>query len=856
MTRPLSFLLTIALAMPAVRTLADGLGGRDRPLADLPAALEGVTPIDRPTYGGVEQLLVLSDRWVIVVTRDMDRLFDEIDRRAGGELRRMVDRWRASEAAGKPDWTAYRGRWNVRDQHIAAAREAIGERRLAEPGFFTIRSTDDPRYAQPQRPTRADRLLVSAGLDRTYGVFEVDWLNYSYLELPQPVEQGRSYTITLGDGRAVTYRFDRLATVSRAIKVNQLGYLPDAGRKVAYLGAYLYRFGPLKLPQAERFEVIDVATGKPVFSGPVKFVEADPRFAPATPEDDPTAQPRMYGEDVYVLDFTPLEATGVFFLSVAGVGRSWPFRHAPDVYGEGFYTAARGLYHQRGGMAIVEPYSPWTRPPARNTTVYESQLVFLPPHLVERPPGYEVFDIIGGSIDRTVRHDEVDGGWHDAADWDRNLYHYACVFDLLNAYEAAPAKFGDGQLHLPESGNGVPDILDEAEFGLRVWLQSMDARGGVSGMVETWTHPRIDDPNVDYTFSVRTRWSSLIFAAAAAQYAQLAAPFDPAKAATYRAAALRAYAFGNDPANSIGRFEMPAKQRRGQGDPYTVVYQEQDSDNWPYLLHARCRLYLLTGEAGYLDGVPALAAKAHRPLQWRFSAKDWSVWIYDSLLKARAGLPGELVAEWSRFYVTEADRLAGLQEGLPYRASWPRKLDDRLAWGASVMHNYNRVLSIAWRLTGQSRYRDAMLANADFMLGANPLGMSWTTGLGMVYPIDFQHANSEDDGIVDPVPGITVYGLTGGPIYHRFRETVWQSPSPYGPVKFAAPEHESVPLWRRWMAHPHVNTAQCEFTVWETMAATIYTCAQLLPDSWRPADELVNRRPRREEVLFGQWYLP
>ena len=864
MTRPLSrpattlpqgMSMRCSLLLPMMACLglaltahADGLGGRDVPLADLPAALQGVTPIAMPTYQGVEQLLVLDDRWVIVVVRDMDRLFDEINERSGGELRKMVDAWNASEQAGRPNWTAYKARWSIRDEYVAAAREAIGERKLADPAFYSIRSGGDPRYAQPRQPARADRLYVSGGLDRTYGVFEVDYDAYCYVELPESMRNGGEYTITLGDGRSVTFTFDRLTTVSRAIKVNQLGYLPDAGRKLATMGAYLYQFGPLDLSHADRFEVVDIATGRPVFTGPVQLVERDPRFAPD--------KASMYGEDVYQMDFTPLRETGVFFISVPGVGRSWRFHHGPDVYGEGFYTAARGLYHQRAGIPITDDRSVWTREPASNTTVYESQLIFLPPHRVEIPKGYERFDIVGGSIDRSVRHDKVIGGWHDAADWDRNLGHYTCVFDLLNAYEFAPDHFTDGQLQILESGNGVPDILDEAEFGLRVWLTSMDARGGVSGMVETWTHPPQNDPNVDYTFSLRTRWSSLIFAAGAAQYAQLVKPFDSAGAAKYEAAARKAYAYGNNPANSLGHYEMPAKTKRGQGEPYTVAYDEEESDNWPYLLHAKCRLYLLTGDADYLEGVPALAGEAHRPMQWRFSAKDWSVWIYDSLLRATDSLPAELVGQWRQFYLAEADKLVAMLDESPYHMTWPRAKDNQLAWGSSTMTNYNRVLAIAHRLTGEAKYRDAMLANLDFMLGANPMGMSWTTGLGMVYPIDFQHAVSENDGLWDPVPGITVYGITGGPIYHRFRETVWQSPSPNGPVQFASDEQRNVPLWRRWMVHPHVNTAQCEFTVGETMASMLFSTAMMLPEGWRPNAALLERRPRREEVLFGRWYLP
>jgi endoglucanase len=34
--------------------------------------------------------------------------------------------------------------------------------------------------------------------------------------------------------------------------------------------------------------------------------------------------------------------------------------------------------------------------------------------------------------------------------------------ELLFAFEMAPRNFRDGELNIPESGNGVPDVLDEA----------------------------------------------------------------------------------------------------------------------------------------------------------------------------------------------------------------------------------------------------------------------------------------------------------------------------------------------------------------------------------------------------------
>jgi hypothetical protein len=85
-----------------------------------------------------------------------------------------------------------------------------------------------------------------------------------------------------------------------------------------------------------------------------------------------------------------------------------------------------------------------------------------------------------------------------------------------------------------------------------------------------------------------------------------------------------------------------------------------------------------------------------------------------------------------------------------------------------------------------------------------------------------------------------------------FRSTVWQS----GKTEFINPANKKVPFFRRWMAHPMANTAQCEFTIHETVAATIFTYAMLMDEGWTPSAELKNRHPRRDDQLFGYWYMP
>lgn len=767
-------------------------------------------------------VLVLSDKFVILIVSTLPRVIDNIDVKSGGMFKTYIEKWKASNGT---DW-ASRTKWfNIRDTYINDAREF--ERELDAVSAYKIND---------KAPLSVARELIGINESEILGGPDVEYVNYCYLELADPMIKGQTYVFSaLNQEYSFTYD-DK--TVSRAIKLNQVGYLPDSP-KYAYVGCHMYGLGPLTV-ESKIFEIRRQGTDEVLYSGTIKLRDAN-SVVPATGN-------LITGENVYELDFTTFAESGAFYIYVPGVGRSWAFKQDLDVYGEVFYTCARGLFHQRCGIELSKSRTPWTRPKCHTDLIGESEIVAIPPlPLFPVPSNFDRFDIIGATTDMSKPTINTrGGGWHDAADWDRNNGHYTCIFDLLYAYELAPEKFKDGQLNIPESNNTIPDILDEATWGLQIWFTSMDSKGGVSGMVETSTHPKID-ADFDYAFAKRTRWDSLLFSAAAAMLAQHIRPFSESKYNMYLKLAQKAYDYGINPANSLGLVTMHARKDRGTGDPYTVEWQDKEFYLTPFKIHAKLRLHKATGNPVYLDELPALLKIAPAPMVWPFTIKDYSPWMYYLLTtpEYEKHRPVDFI---NKFYLKHINKLLSYVATAPYRCSWPKEQDYYMSWGATAMCNYGRALMIAYYITKDRKYRDAAILNYDFMLGANAMGMSWTTGLGQSYPVNIQSDLSRTDGIDDPIPGITIYGCTGGS-YLKLRTMIWE----FKGKIFKTPK---IPVWRKFSPHPMSNTVQCEYTVQETISATILVSALLIPDGWKPSKTLINKKPKPKSELYGIHYLP
>ena len=66
------------------------------------------------------------------------------------------------------------------------------------------------------------------------------------------------------------------------------------------------------------------------------------------------------------------------------------------------------------------------------------------------------------------------------ADWDRHAGHISIIWDMLLPYFLSNGKLSDDNLKIPESGNGIPDIIDEACYEVDFWVRLRDTKGGYS----------------------------------------------------------------------------------------------------------------------------------------------------------------------------------------------------------------------------------------------------------------------------------------------------------------------------------------------------------------------------------------
>lgn len=603
----------------------------------------------------------------------------------------------------------------------------------------------------------------------------------------------------------LTYEPSRLR--SEAVHVSHLGFRPDDPAKVAFLSCWLGSGGPLDYGDGRAFSVLDGATGEAVMKGTARRIH--------TVGESEDAYNKDYAAvNVYEMDFSGLRKPGTYRVQVEGIGCSYPFAIADDVWRSAFTVSARGFYHQRSGIKLGPPWTDYERPrcfhPDDGVKIYGSDCPIMDSGNGLNALGTDrdnFGNLVKGKTDRIVP--DAWGGYMDAGDWDRRIQHLVVSRYLIELAALFPDYFGGVSLNIPESGDGLPDVVSEALFNLDCYRRMQTPDGGIRGGIESSEHPRHGEASWQESLDVMAyapdAWSSYEYAGVAARAAQFLQDRKPALAAAYRDSALQAMEWAESQyaqMESSGQFEKWVEPARNS---------LRDSRNL-----AAAELFRLNGDQRWHDLFVATTAFKEPNADlfiWQVHDQRDAPWVY--VRTDRPGKDATIEANCRAAILKEADSRLASTERSSFRYAKYEWMPGM--WGAFAAPDAVTLVR-AHMLTGDVKYLRAAVLACQMGAGANPVNICYTTGLGHYSP---QHPLQIDSRITHQPPpaGLTV----GGPIDVGQNEDYWAQKIVDGccyPGVLKWPTLEA--FWDVFWYPP-----MCEFTVQSPMAPNAYVWGYL-----------------------------
>ena len=449
-------------------------------------------------------------------------------------------------------------------------------------------------------------------------------------------------------------------------------------------------------------------------------------------------------EAVRLADFSALTTPGQYVLGVAGKGVSYPFRIDAHVHVETTRGAIRGFYYQRASSSLSAANAgQWARNPGHpdnRVTVHSSAAS------EARPEGTTI---------------SAGKGWYDAGDYNKYVVNSGIsTYTLLALYRHYPAFFDTLKLNIPESGNDIPDLLDEALWNLRFMLAMQDPNdGGVYHKLTSADFSGFVMPEADASKRYVVKKSvtaSYDLAATAAYASRLFRKFEPSLpgfADSALAIARKAWTWARLHPQEFYRQTVMNQTF----SPAISTGEYGDGNAADEFFWAGAELYLATREDSFYVAV------APPPLPSFFSLPSWgnvyALGVY-SLADAKYEGYSRLDAETlKKMLASTADPIKARADTSGYRVPMA---PGEFNWGSNSSDaNDGMLLLQAFRHTGDSSYLRAAVSALDYLFGRNATGYSFVTGYGSNTPMAPHHRPSGADGIREPVPGLLVGGPNG-----------------------------------------------------------------------------------------------
>jgi endoglucanase len=671
---------------------------------------------------------------------------------------------------------------------------------LDDAGGYSVASDDDDAFGGGVEPLAVRRVTRPAGSANVASAkLVLPAVHDVYLRLPGPPVAGSTYTISFPDDAVApsTFTFEPASSRSFAVHANQLGYRPGDALKVAYVSAW--DGAAIELPPSLEFQVVDAVSGDVVYEGTSSSRE--------TGADGEVGRGDLTGTPVQELDFSALDAPGTYRVCVTLLGCSEDFDLSDtSTWRRAAVAVARAMFHQRSGIAMAEPYTAVDRPrgfhpddgvQVRQATVSQMDIDAAEAGAFDTLVASATDDIVDGAY----------GGHFDAGDWDRRVQHLSFLRAALDLVDLHPETWATLDLGIPESGDAVPDILDEGLWDLDLYRRMQLPDGGIRGGIESDEHPLPRETSWTQTQQVFAfapdAESSYVYAGVAAEAARVLAAYDAARADEYRVSALAAMNWAED---------NPVSEE---------VSDETADDITGARAAASAALFRLTGDPQWQDAFldsTEVDNGALELLGCELLEQCDALWIYANT--DQPGVRADVKQHAIDTFRNSATIIGDAQDSTLFGWSMDHPAVP-LVWGLGPSVPKTVGLLRAYALTGEARYCRAAQRSSTFSLGANPLDTVFLTGLGernVEHPLIVDNIN----GGVPVWPGTPVYGM------HQLNDTgdeTWVAQYQLRPAG-STPDPEGVPYLQKWWDVSSVPMFN-EFTVHQSHTAALYAYGSL-----------------------------
>lgn len=645
--------------------------------------------------------------------------------------------------------SAYRGHdWAEGDDTLKVYGPELNTQAAMQVVSWTVLSEDDADYGIAGcRPLAVYRKSKVMNTDAKFNWKLDHWI---YLKLPVSMKQGHTYTVKMdaslaSDKTEAEITFDVNRCVSEAVHVNIIGYTPKSAVKAADLYLWMGDGGQRDYSRFEgnRVWLYNVETGKRHKAGKVAFWKSNRTGTEALGRN-------LTGSDVWNIDFTSIVAPGRYRLVVEDVGCSMDFDIRDDVYFSPYKTVVRGYYYMRVGEDRMDMNPVPRRPlfiPETDPVGFTIYLTDLQPwHLDWKKHKGDIWDephfkpalqsmfwqhrLPGNPVNTEAR-----GGHSDAFDWDRHLAHVSNLYDMLLPYFLSNGRLNDDNLQIGESGNGIPDIMDEARNEVDFWLSLRDGEAYCHGLT---------NPSKEHTVMFQAGATTMAAWANAANCAMMADCFrisgHTELKTYYTEQAIKAFEFASrqsdqqlDDRQEIGDSFMRGRDFKHMAAAF--LYNVTGDRTWEDIMAQECLVK---------NGMPVVFDTGE-------GCQIWGTAAY--LNTPRTRHYPELYAALKAGVTTQA-----MQKHVHHIDKRPsrRSADNNYWQTAQNLHLVILAHFVAEKAKEKKLFEKALLLEADWGLGRNPTNMVEMTGLGQRC-VENCYTTGRNDGTPGLHPGHTPY---------------------------------------------------------------------------------------------------